>query len=145
MAPLVVTADLPPAVELRQHPLPETGSGKTLVKAGKDNWIQIKTSGAHHTLVKVERPDGQLVATRFIRAADKLRIYLPLGTYVLKTATGRQWYGEEDRFGPEGHFSKPNDTFPLNEPGQYWEVELILQEGGNLSQSTISEAEFGAD
>ncbi len=145
IAPLVVTADLPPAVELRQHPLPETGSGETLVKAGKDNWIQIKTSGEHHTLVKVERPDGQLVATRFIRAADKLRIYLPPGTYVLKTATGRQWYGEEDRFGPEGSFSKPNDTFPLSEPGQYWEVELILQEGGNLSQSAISEAEFGAD
>lgn len=145
MAPLVVTTELPPAVELKPHPLPETGAGKTLIKAGKDNWIQIKTSGEHHTLVKVERPDGQLVATRFIRAAEKLRIYLPLGTYVLKTTTGRQWYGDEDRFGPEASFSKPDDTFPLNKPGEYWEVELILQEGGNLSQSAISEAEFGAD
>lgn len=145
MAPLVVTAELPPAVELKPQPLPETGAGKTLVKAGKDNWIQIKTSGEHHTLVKVERPNGQLVATRFIRATEKLRIYLPLGTYVLKTTTGRQWYGDQVRFGPDASFSRPNETFPLNKPGEYWEVELILQEGGNLSQSAISEAEFGAD
>lgn len=145
MAPMVVTADLPPAVELKPHPLPETGDGETLVKAGKDNWIQIRTSGEHHTLVKVERPNGQLVAKRFIRAADKLRIYLPLGTYVLKTSTGRQWYGEKERFGPDASFSKPDDIFPLNKPGEYWEVELILQRGGNMSQSAISEEEFGAD
>ena len=83
--------------------------------------------------------------THFIRATEKLRIYLPLGTYVLKTTTGRQWYGDQVRFGPDASFSRPNETFPLNKPGEYWEVELILQEGGNLSQSAISEAEFGAD
>lgn len=138
-------APQPEAPKLTIQPLPKTGAGKTLAPTGKDNWIQIKTSGNHHTLVKVERTSGQLVASRFIRASDSYRIYLPLGDYVLKTATGRQWFGDEARFGPDTVYSKPNDTFPLNKRGEYWEVELILQQHGNLTQRSISEAEFGAD
>lgn len=140
-----VAASQPEAPKLTIQPLPKTGAGKTLVATAKDNWIQIKTSGDHHTLVKVEQTSGQLVASRFIRASDSYRIYLPLGDYVLKTATGRQWFGDEARFGPDTVYSKPNDTFPLNKPGEYWEVELILQQHGNLTQRSISEAEFGAD
>lgn len=135
----------PTAPALSIQPLPETGDGKTTVNAGDDNWIQIKTSGLHHTLVRVEHPNGDLVALRFIRAAETHRIYLPLGTYVIKTATGRQWFGDAAHFGPDTVYSKPDDLFPLNKRGEYWEVELIPQQNGNLSQRGISASEFGGD
>lgn len=126
------------------QPLPKTGWGPATGVADRDSWIDIKTSGEHHTLVRIENLSGKRVALRFIRATESLRIYLPLGTYVMKTATGRQWYGLEYRFGHETSYGKPDDTFPLNERGEYWTVELIPQQDGNLRERKISEQEFGS-
>jgi len=88
--------------------------------------------------------DRAVVAEQFIRAGERLRVHLPLGVYELRTATGKRWYGKELLFGPDNltDYFKADDSFPLNERGEYWEVELILQANGNLSQSTISKDQF---
>lgn len=131
--------------DLQVQPLPKTGEGIGAVKAGRDNWIEVKTSGVHHSLIRIEHLDGEFVARRFIRAGESLRIYLPIGEYVMKTATGRQWYGLKHRFGEQTSYGKPDDTFPLKNRGEYWTVELIPQKDGNLRERSITKEEFGAE
>lgn len=98
--------------------------------------------GGRHTLIKVEALGGNEVTRAFIRSGGTYTIDLPQGIYVLKTASGTTWYGPQYLFGPETSYSRPDDTFPLNQPGEQWTVELIEQVGGNLRDRPISAKDF---
>jgi hypothetical protein len=93
-------------------------------------------------VVKIEDLYGNVAAEGFIRGGGRLKLYVPLGTYVIKTASGMKWFGWERLFGPDTRYSRPDDTFPLSQPGEYWTVELIPQARGNIQDRAISASEF---
>ncbi len=116
------------------------------LKAGACAAISVTTRGSVHTLVKIEDASGREVTRGFIRAGGTHRFNLPLVSYVLKTASGQTWYGPEpDRlFGP-GDLTQTNradDRFDLNAPGEYWTVELIPRQQGNLREVRIPRTAF---
>jgi hypothetical protein len=56
--------------------------------------------------VKVEdRKDGQLVCWFMIRAGQSAETSIPPGTYRLKLAYGKRWFGEKHLFGPDASYS----------------------------------------
>lgn len=130
--------------QLTPVPMPSTGWGTTSVKGSGQNFINVRTSpSGPHTLVKVEYWDsGNEVATRIVQAGNTVKIPVPLGTFRIKTASGSTWYGPEHLFGPDTNYSVANSDFPLRKLGEYWEVELIEQTDGNLTQSSIPKSQF---
>ena len=131
-----------PAFRAPEQPLPPTGP--LGVSSGySENYIEVHTrADGSHTMVKIEDLYGTIVSEGFIRDGGRLKLYVPLGTYVMKTASGTTWFGREHLFGPDTQYSKPDDTFPLSQPGEYWTVELIPQTGGNMQDRRISASEF---
>lgn len=140
--PLARATPPAPVFSAPAKPLPPTGplgisSGNT------ENFIEIHTrADGSHTLVKIEDLSGNVVSEGFIRDGGRIKLYVPLGTYVMKTASGTTWFGQSHLFGPDTQYSKPDDTFPLTQNGEYWTVELIPQTGGNMRDRRISAAEF---
>lgn len=123
-------------------PTPATGAFDTSF-SDTQNAIIIRTSpGGLDTLVKIEDIGGNEVTRGFIRAGESHTFFLQRGTYIIKTASGTAWYGENAMFGPDTSYSRPDDTFPLLQWGEQWTVELIPQQGGNLRDRRISAAEF---
>ncbi len=123
------------------QPLPVTGAYDTSHSATR-NAIIVRTRGDRHTLVKIERLDGGDVTRGFIRAGGAHTFRLPMGTYTLKAASGKTWYGEQHYFGPDTIFTKADDTFPLVSNGEQWTVELIPQKAGNLREIRLRPDQF---
>ncbi len=70
---------------------------------------------------------------------------VPLGSYELKYATGKTWYGLDYLFGPNTSYYKADDVFRFSKTGDGvsgWTVELFQQVGGNLETKKISEDDF---
>jgi hypothetical protein len=117
--------------------LPQTGESTATISNGVAP-LNIKTSraGGYHYFIKiVNTGTNQELGSYFIRSGSVLDIQVPLGTYEIKYATGKQWYGTADLFGPETSYSKADSLFTFSFDGyQYsgYTVELIMQQNGNL-------------
>lgn len=129
------------------QPLPETGDNTASFTNGVAP-LSIKTSpgGHHHYFVKIVNiATGQELGSFFIRSGGILDIQVPVGTYEIKYAAGRQWYGAAYLFGPETTYSKADSTFNFSFDGyQYsgYTVELIMQRNGNLRTSGIHPSQW---
>ena len=53
----------------------------------------------------------------FIRGGDTFDTEVPLGTYSIKYAAGRTWYGPQCLFGVETIFKKADYTFEFQQQG----------------------------
>lgn len=108
--------------------------------------LRISVSEGHHYYVKVtEAFTDEPVLTVFIRSGQTIEVDVPTGSYDLKYAIGDTWYGRQHLFGPETEYLEANDTFNFEIIGQRvrgHRIELIVQEGGNLSTAPIPESEF---
>ena len=108
--------------------------------------LNVRTQGLVHHFVKVsDWATDEPVATLFVRAGQSAQMLVPLGTYRIKYATGKIWYGEDDLFGDDTLYSEADKQFRFADAGdQYtgYTVELIPQEGGNLGTSRISPSEW---
>lgn len=125
--------------------LPETGTGKTYLRTRTDHWIEIKIQDGPYanTLVRIYRvKDNAIVAERFIRAGGKLKIPLPAGTFVVRSASGRDWYGGSLYFGDATSFSEAEAQLDLRQDGTYYDMSLIPQKEGNLDTKSISRDMF---
>ena len=88
---------------------------------------------------------GQSILTVFVRGGESIDIEVPLGTYKLKYAVGKTWYGPDYLFGPETSYSKADEKFLFSRVGNNisgYTVELYLQRDGNLQVSNISASNF---
>ncbi len=56
------------------------------------------------TLIKIYTPENLLIGVLFIREGATAQIKVPAGKYIVKTAYGKQWFGEEDMFGDDGTY-----------------------------------------
>lgn len=100
----------------------------------------------YYVKLKELRPRRGEVLGVIIAPGRSVTVDVPLDgdgptTYDLHCAAGANWYGPAASFGPEGSYAKAEETFTF-EKGTGWEVELILQPGGNLGTSGLDFNQF---
>lgn len=108
--------------------------------------LRIKVSEGSHYWVKIENAlTGDELASYFIRAGETLNIEVPIGSYEVKYASGKQWYGESELFGTNTSYAKADEILNFRFDGYSYNgysIELIQQVNGNLETTSISEGEF---
>lgn len=108
--------------------------------------LQIRSSSGSNYLVKLDDvTTGQPVLSVFVCGGQTEEINVPLGTYVVKYASGDRWFGYTHLFGPDTQYSKADQTFSFTFDGyQYsgYTVTLYKVQNGNLSTSKISPDDF---
>lgn len=117
-----------------------TGKGKAVAP------FSIVTPYGMDYYIKLENVDTQkTIMTAYIRGGDIFDTKVPVGNYILKYASGKQWYGTKSYFGDDTTFSKANEIFSFKRTYDGYEgytVELVLQRNGNLHTSGISRDNF---
>lgn len=81
----------------------------------------------------------------FIRSGESVNLFVPLGSYDLRYATGETWYGYEDLFGPTTAFFKTDSKMEFKQSGNTFQghtIELIPRANGNLQTSKINKNNF---
>lgn len=125
-----------------EQELPSTGTNNASFNNGVAP-LNIKTSsaGGYHYFIKlINTATHEELGSYFIRSGDTLNITVPAGSYELKYASGRTWYGENHLFGPETNYNKADSIFNFSFDGyQYsgYTIELIMQQNGNLQTSGL--------
>jgi hypothetical protein len=108
--------------------------------------LQIRSSVGDNYLVKLDDVvTGQPVLSVFVRGGQTEEIKVPLGTYMVKYASGTQWYGYTHLFGPQTEYSKADQTFTFSSNGyQYsgYTITLYKVRDGNLRTSKIQPTDF---
>lgn len=108
--------------------------------------LEIRTSEGGNYLVKVESAStGLAVMDVFVRGGDRVEVDVPLGDYVIKYASGGQWYGYEHLFGPSTSYNKANETFSFVNNGYQisgYTITLYQVRNGNLTTSRLSPSDF---
>ena len=54
--------------------------------------------------IAVYTDEHELASTVFVKGTGSIDVWLPGGNYYVKDAFGSEWYGEEEMFGPDGHY-----------------------------------------
>lgn len=102
----------------------------------------VTRSDEQHFFVKLEdSTTREQVLGVFLRAGESVRTKVPIGTFRLKYASGREWYGEKLLFGPETSYFMADRDFTFrtaNGKTSGYTVELFLQPNGNLRTSAIN-------
>ncbi|MDR2714942.1 MAG: zinc ribbon domain-containing protein [Coriobacteriales bacterium] len=128
------------------QPLPSNGEVKSYIQGKHTAPLSIKTSsGDNYYYVLLKMESGFKALSVFIYPGKTVDIDVPLGKYYLYYATGKEWYGTENLFGPDTVYSKADDIFIFYEANDYvngYTVELIPRRGGNLSTSSASSSDF---
>ena len=85
--------------------------------------------------IKVYTEDNELAATLFILGTGKARAKLPGGRYRILDASGSEWYGTKERFGPEGRYEYmvfdefEEDKYLTDLPAGYeWTISINITE-----------------
>jgi hypothetical protein len=149
LSPSANTSHAQPAPIFSQpiQALPQTGTNNASFDKGVAP-LNIKTStvGNYHYYVKlVNTVTTQELGSYFIRSGGVIDIEVPIGTYEIRYATGKQWYGTSYLFGPETVYSKADSTFEFSFDGYSYSgytVELIMQQNGNLTTSGIEPSQW---
>jgi len=127
-----------------EEPLPENGEGVfRFDRAAVDSKLRVIPRGEHgHVILKVEEAsDSRLVCWFFVRAGQSAETPIPPGTYHLKLACGRTWYGEEHLFGPNASYSAI--TNEINVPTRTVStIDLHPSTEGVLKERTLRPKDF---
>ena len=86
------------------------------------------------------------VMTMFVNGGSALETKVPIGSYVLRYATGSDWYGQKHLFGPcKTRFFEAQSILEFSRSGNRLsgnQIELIKQVGGNLGTAGVDEDDF---
>lgn len=105
----------------------------------------LKTRAGNNYYVKLVDLAGQLVMTVYAEGGSDLEVGVPLGTFEIRYASGKTWYGTKLLFGPETLYAKADKQFRFYSDGIRYsghKVELIPQLSGNLRTVPLSPNEF---
>lgn len=108
--------------------------------------LEINTTfGEYYFIKMVEVTSGREELELFIHGGQSIEINMPLGTYTMKYATGKIWYGHEHLFGPETAYSQASSTFNFIEDYRGYSgytVTLYKVTNGNLQTKKINASDF---
>lgn len=104
------------------QPLPPTGIVKRFVftvMGGTEAPLTIVTraNGYNYFVKVVEWSRKYTALTIFIRSGEMAKVDVPLGSYKIKYAAGKVWYGEPFLFGPETSYSEADKKFDFEVHG----------------------------
>jgi len=126
--------------------LPRNGATRWYTSEERVAPLKITTSGKDHHLLKlVDAYSNRTRGRIFVRAGGAVAVDVPLGSYVLKYASGRTWYGYTHFFGEETKYSKAEEVFRFFETGDGYRgytLTLYPVRYGNLETTEISPEEF---
>jgi hypothetical protein len=141
----------PPAPVPVQPSYPEyaiPNNGMTAVYSSEPQIARFKVSapeGTHYWVKLVDAVTMAPVIAMFVRSGSTAEVKVPLGTYVLKFASGNKWYGTTYHFGPDTAYGKADRTMRFWVEGNVingHSVTLYKVQNGNLRTSTIPASEF---
>ncbi len=129
------------------QPLPENGQIWQYTKSESIAPLGIITkSNDTNFFIKVnDWNTKQTVLEIFIRAGQAINTKIPLGSYEIKYASGKTWYGKQYCFGPETSYNKADqkfDFFKTENSILGHNLELYQRIDGNLKTEHISPNEF---
>jgi len=108
--------------------------------------FQIRSSAGSNYLVKLDSAsNGRPVLSIFVRGGRTEDVHVPLGTYVVKYASGDKWYGYTHLFGPDTQYSKADRSFTFSFDGQQYSgytITLYRVQDGNLTTTKIPPDQF---
>jgi hypothetical protein len=144
--PQETTESSPPAPSYPEQPLPNNGEIKASNANERIAPFEIRASKGSHYLVKLaDYVSHAAVMTVFVRDGSTIRINVPLGTYEMKYAAGRKWYGYEHLFGPTTVCKRADAKLDFIRDGNSvsgYSVTLYTVPNGNLEMSLIDPSEF---
>jgi hypothetical protein len=124
----------------------------------ENSWSQIYTTERQVARFKVSAPEGthywvKLVdattsapaIAMFVRGGTTAEVKVPVGTYVIKYASGKNWYGTTYLFGPDTAYGKADQTMRFWIEGNIvhgHSMTLYKVLNGNLRTQSISASEF---
>jgi curved DNA-binding protein CbpA len=135
-------------IEFNEPELPFPKNGTVIYNTRKKAIAPLKiiTRYSDNYYLKLEdKFSKETVVTIFIEGGKSAEIDIPLGTYYLKYAVGKKWYGEKFHFGPYTSYYKAMDEFIFEIQGEQvlgYTLELYKQPGGNLREEIISVNDF---
>jgi hypothetical protein len=95
------------------------------------------TTGGHYFKVYSADYSAEVpVANLFVNGGDALTIDVPAGKYIIKEATGTDWWGPGEMFGPDGEYTRMtyddgNDWFELH-TNSITTITFNVSDGGNI-------------
>ena len=104
--------------------------------------LKINTASGNPTYIKIYSASGGLVKTLFIHGGDSIQTDLDQGSYIVKYATGENWYGEKEMFGSSGIYQKADTVLEYAESGAGYELTLKSVVNGNLGSVGQSKNTF---
>ena len=126
--------------------MPRSGAEQHYTNNKKIAPFKIKTSYGSNYLVKLVSTYSQdTIMTIFVKGGDTVTTKVPLGTYVVKYATGTEWYGYKHLFGKETGYSKADTSFIFENTGYQisgYTITLYRVSNGNLSTTAIDPSQF---
>ena len=139
-APVVVLPAYP------EYDLPDNGATwRYNSEAQVARFVVAADVGSNYWIKLVDASTGRPAIALFVRAGTKAEVKVPLGTYVIKYASGRQWYGTTHLFGPDTSYSKAPDPVRFYAEGNIvhgFSITLYKVVNGNLHTERISASEF---
>lgn len=129
-----------------EMPMPE--HGEVFIDRGTGEHRFVFEGIPTNLLIKVVEVDTKrVVRSVFARAGEDLEVEVPRGRFEVFLKTGQKWYGDQHQFGPFSYCSKLDNEYQMlssNGVVDVWTIRLKRQQGGNLTQSSVSSAEFDA-
>ncbi len=107
--------------------------------------LGITTGSGNDYYVKLVDTAGQTVMTMYVEGGRSFETKVPLGTYEMRYAIGKTWYGPEHHFGPDTAYAKADNVFHFTFDGSRYSgyrVELISRSGGNLRTKALAPGKF---
>ena len=137
-----------PVVQFSHPPVaaPAHGAMRSYTSAPAVAPLGIETSYGGYYFVKLEDPTTKrTVLELFVHGGRTVEVNVPLGTYIMKYASGDQWYGREHFFGPQTAYSKAESLFYFTEDARGYSgytVTLYKVAHGNLETERIAPEQF---
>ena len=153
----------PPAAvdttEKETKPAPPTGDLQPRRRRNAIAPFTVLTEGGPNYLIKmvnVNNAKDQIWI--YVKGGESYSTKVPVGTYNFRAATGNEWYGREDLFGPNTHFfrlrHKNGTAVEAQETLQFRKernrvlgmtISLKSVANGNLEQEAMTRSEFDAN
>lgn len=127
-----------------EEPLPESGHGVfSFDRSIADSMLRIQPRQEQgHVVVKVEdAASARFICWMFIRNGEHAETRIPAGSYRLKLAFGKQWYGETNLFGPRASYSAIENEIDVTAQ-RGCTIDLHRSPDGKLRETSLRPESF---